>query len=88
VLVRFGSLPTPVVPLPPSPASKLSLFLSLPVCRWSNLLTGEGGGRVGEEPNHTIARMPGPLCNIQYSLSRRMIGQTRDFSGGRMLGEG
>ena len=24
--------------LPPSPVSKLSLFLSLPVCRWSTLL--------------------------------------------------
>ncbi len=35
-------------PLPPSPVSKLPLFLSLPVCRRSSLLTGEkvgGGGR-------------------------------------------
>ncbi len=39
------------------------------------LTDGRGGGRVGEEPNHTIARMPGPLCNIQYSPSRRMIGK-------------
>ncbi len=38
-------------PLPPSPVSKLSLFLSLPVCRRSSLLMGEGEG-VGEEPNH------------------------------------
>ncbi len=30
--------------LPPSTVSKLSLFLSLPVCRRSSLLTGEGGG--------------------------------------------
>jgi hypothetical protein len=52
------------------------------------LTDGKGGGRVGEEPNHRIARMPGPLCNIQYSLSRRMIGQTRDFAGGRVLGKG
>jgi len=29
----------------PFPVSNLSLFLSLPVCRWSSLLTdGEGGG--------------------------------------------
>ncbi len=31
--------------LPPTPPiSKLSLFLSLPVCRRSSFLTGEGGG--------------------------------------------
>jgi hypothetical protein len=30
-------------PLPPSPVSNLSLFLSLPVCRRSSLLMGEGG---------------------------------------------
>jgi hypothetical protein len=34
--------------LPPSPVSRLSLFLSLPVCRRSSLLTGEGKG-VSEE---------------------------------------
>ncbi len=28
---------------PPPPFSKLSLFLSLPVCRLSSLQTGEGG---------------------------------------------
>ncbi len=31
-----------MVPSPPSSVSKLSLFLSLPVCRRSSLLTGEG----------------------------------------------
>jgi hypothetical protein len=30
-------------PFPSSPVSKLSLFLSLPVCRRSSLLTGDGG---------------------------------------------
>jgi hypothetical protein len=39
---------------------KLSLFLSLPVCRRSSLLTGEGEG-VGEEQNETTAIKPGPL---------------------------
>jgi hypothetical protein len=49
-------------PLPPSPVSKLSLFLSLPVCRRPSLLTGEeGGGGVGEEPNHTTAIKSVPL---------------------------
>ncbi len=33
------------------------------------LLTVEGGGKgVGEEPNHTTARKPGPLQIVQYSL--------------------
>ncbi len=54
-------------PLPPSPISKLSLFLSLPMCRRSGLLTRDGEG-VGEEPNHTTARKPGPLWIIQYCL--------------------
>jgi hypothetical protein len=37
-------------PFPNSPVSKLSLFLSLPVCRRSSLLTGEGeGGGHGAE---------------------------------------
>jgi hypothetical protein len=34
-------------PLPLSPISKLSLLLSLPVCRRSGLLTGEGEGNGG-----------------------------------------
>jgi hypothetical protein len=39
-------------PSRPSPVSKLSLFLSLPVCRRSSLLTGDGGKEWGgEEPN-------------------------------------
>ncbi len=33
--------------LPPSSIGKLSLFLTLPVCRRSSLLTGEGGGGGG-----------------------------------------
>ncbi len=45
---------------PFSPSSDLappSLSASLPVCRWSNLMTGEG---VREEPNHRSEK-PGPL---------------------------
>jgi hypothetical protein len=57
-VVGFGSTPTPF----PSPVSKLPLFLSLPMCRRSCLLTEEGGGEgVDVEPNHTTARKPGPL---------------------------
>jgi hypothetical protein len=46
------------LPLLPSPISKMSLFLSLPVCR---------GGGVSQEPNHSNARKPSPLQIIQYS---------------------
>ncbi len=45
----------PPIPLPPSPISNLSLFLSLPVCR------RERGERAVEEPNHTKARKPWPI---------------------------
>jgi hypothetical protein len=54
-VIWFSSSPQPLYP---SPVSKLPLFLSLPVCRWSNLLNGRG---MGEEPNHTASRKPGPL---------------------------
>jgi hypothetical protein len=47
---------TPRPPHSPSPVSNLSIFLSLPVCRRSSLLTGEGVEVVGEEP-----RKPEPL---------------------------
>jgi hypothetical protein len=52
-----------LLPYPPLLVSKLSLFLSLPVCRRSSLLAGvEGEGEgAGEEPNHTTDRRPGPL---------------------------
>jgi hypothetical protein len=45
-------------PLTPSPVSRLSLFLSLRVCRRPVELTdGRGGWRgVGEEPNQTTER--------------------------------
>jgi hypothetical protein len=40
-LRSYDSVPRPL--LPPSPVRRLSLFLSLPVCRLSSLLTGEEG---------------------------------------------
>ncbi len=52
------SAPRPPPPSPLSPVSKLTLFLFLPVCLRSSLLTEEG---VGVEPNHTTARKLGPL---------------------------
>ncbi len=42
-LVVVHSAPLPP-PSPPSPVRKLSLILSLPMCRWSKLLAGEGEG--------------------------------------------
>jgi hypothetical protein len=57
-------------PFPPSPVSKLSLFLSLPVCRRSSL---EGGGRGGGmEPNHMTAKKLGPLYIVQPHLRPRL----------------
>jgi hypothetical protein len=38
-----------------------------------NLLTGEGGRRLVEEPNHTTARKPAPLEILQYSLFRVFV---------------
>jgi hypothetical protein len=52
---RFGSPPAPSSP----PVSKLSLFLGIPVCRWSILRSGkgeEGGGRGAESYDRKKAR--------------------------------
>jgi hypothetical protein len=49
-----------LAPPPTPPISKLSLFLSLPVCRLPSYPTGEEGGG-GEEQNHLTAGKPGPL---------------------------
>ncbi len=53
-----------LAPPPLPPVSKLSIFLSLPVCRrWRLLMLEkekEEGGRE-KEPNRTAARKPGPL---------------------------
>ncbi len=42
--------------LPPSLVSKLDRRHTGRLRKRKNLLTGEGGGRLGEEPNHTTAR--------------------------------
>jgi hypothetical protein len=52
-------------PSPPSPVSKLSFILCLPVCRRSSLLTGEGAS---VEPKYKIERKLGPLQIVQSSL--------------------
>jgi hypothetical protein len=58
----------PVRPAP-SPVCQLDCRHTEKLRKIYNLPTGEGGGEgVGEEPTHTIARMPGPLSIIQYSL--------------------
>jgi hypothetical protein len=54
----------------PRPVSKLSLFLSLPVCRWPTLLTEDGGGR-GDELNHVTARKPGPYKSFNTLAGKR-----------------
>jgi hypothetical protein len=65
-VVCFGFSP---ISFPLSPVRKLSLLLSLPVCRRSSLLTGEeGGGGGGGAKSYDGERKPGPLYIIQYSL--------------------
>jgi hypothetical protein len=53
-VVFFGSSPFPLS------SQQVVSFLSVPECRRSSLLTERGGG-VGEKPNHTTTRKPGPL---------------------------
>ncbi len=57
----------PPPPPPPSHVSNLSPFISLSVCRWSSLLTGEGGGD-GVGATHATPKKLVPLCIIQYPL--------------------
>ncbi len=56
---RLSSGRTNPLLAPPPLMSKLSFFLSLPLCHRSSLVT-EGLG-IGEELNHTTSRNPGPL---------------------------
>ncbi len=52
--VRLGSSPTPFIP--PSPVNDLDVFLSIPVCRRSSLLTGEGGEGVDTRSQNILPR--------------------------------
>jgi hypothetical protein len=76
-----------------SPSYDLAcLLLSLPMCRLSTVeLTGGKGGREGErdgeEPNHTTARMPGPLEIIQYSLQLTIAGMGEGLMRIRKMAE-
>ncbi len=54
--------------LPPSLVRKLDRRQTGILKKTHKWLTGEGGMKgVGEEPNHTPARKPGPQYIIQYS---------------------
>jgi hypothetical protein len=64
-VVWFGSS---LNPSPPFPVTKLSLFLSLPVCRRLSLLTGVGRRGWGRSQIIQPTRKPGPLQIIQRSL--------------------
>jgi hypothetical protein len=67
-----------VVPIPsPSPVSKLSLFLNLPVCGRSSLLTGEGKPEGGRDAKSCDREKAWPsinnliLCDIRVKTLRR-----------------
>jgi hypothetical protein len=74
VIEWFSSSPTPS---PPSPVSKLSLFLRIPVCRRSSLLTGEGRrgwGRsqiIRRRESHVLYELFNTLCSGVYSFESR-----------------
>jgi hypothetical protein len=64
----YDLAPRPTLPpSSPSPVSKLDRRHTGKLRKRDSLLT-EGGKGVGEEPNHTNARKPGPLEIIPYSL--------------------
>ncbi len=67
---------------PPPPLPEASSFLSLPVCRRSSLLTGEGGG--SEWSRSQIIRPRGSLALYNYSILS--FGLT-DGRGGEWVGE-
>jgi hypothetical protein len=52
-------------PLPPSPVSKLSLFLSLNECRRSSLLSEEGGDGAGGAKSHDCEKA---CSSINHSI--------------------
>ncbi len=64
-LLSYDSAPRP--PLYPLSRQQV-VSLSQPSCVSPVEFTGGGDG-VGEEPNHTTARKPGPLHIIQYVLA-------------------
>ncbi len=61
-------------PPPHSPVSIVSLFLSLPVCRRSSLLTGEGGGGGGGAVTHHREKA---WPTINHSILSGLIGSTQ-----------
>jgi hypothetical protein len=66
MIYRVGSSPSP---FHPSPVIKLSLLLSLLVCRRrSSFYRGRGGKGVGKEPNNSTARKPGPF--VLYTVNK------------------
>jgi hypothetical protein len=63
--VVFGSLHLPII--------KLSLFLSLPVCRPSSLRTGEGEGKgMDEEPKSYDHENASPSINRSILFDPRL----------------
>ncbi len=55
--------------LHPPPVSKLYFFLSLPVCHWSSLRTGEGGGGRGGAKSYDSVKAWSSMINSVLSDS-------------------
>jgi hypothetical protein len=65
-VVLFGPSPTLQAP---SPLSKLDGRHTKKTEKERRLADGRGGDGLGEEPNYTTVRKPGPLWISQYSLA-------------------
>jgi hypothetical protein len=61
------SSPPPPPPLPSASCLSFSVFLC--TAGRAELTDRRGERGAGEEPNHTTARKPGPLCIVRYSLA-------------------
>ncbi len=70
-----------LAPRPSPPSSPPIIKLDRGDTQEDNLLAGERGEGVGEEPNKTTTRKLGPLYIIQYSLERTVHPQNVKLQG-------
>ncbi len=65
-IIWFGSSPTPFPPLPWASSLSFSVFLCV-AGRERQLAAGGGGTGAEEEPNHTMAKKPGPHSKLSVA---------------------